>query len=75
MTSNVLIHDGVRYELGRRGDVALLGDWDCDGKATPAAWRPSTREVFYFAGWANPGEPLPAARRVHATRPPTVSCP
>jgi len=45
----------TRYRLGRDGDVAMLGDWDCDGRATPALYRPATGEVFLFDGFADDG--------------------
>jgi hypothetical protein len=35
------------YEVGRRGDVLLFGDWDCDGAQSPALYRPSAGEVLY----------------------------
>lgn len=45
-----------RYIVGRLGDLATVGDWDCDGTATPALLRPSTGEVFLFDAWARPGD-------------------
>ena len=60
-------HDGVlvvagaapgdrprRYALGAPGDVVALGDWDCDGRATPATYRPATGVVTLYGSW--PGE-------------------
>ena len=44
--------DGVRYGVGRSGDVLAVGDWDCDGIATVADVRPATGEVFVFDRWA-----------------------
>jgi hypothetical protein len=52
--SGVLTVAGSRYELGDPGDAIVLGDWDCDGRATAAVVRPVTGEVFLFAGWAEP---------------------
>ncbi|PZS20957.1 MAG: hypothetical protein DLM54_05145 [Acidimicrobiales bacterium] len=52
----------ARFALGQPGDDPLLGDWDCSGRATPALYRPSTGEVFYFGGWAPTGKPLPSER-------------
>lgn len=60
-------HDGVlvvagvspgerprRYALGAPGDVVALGDWDCDGRATPGTYRPATGVVTLYGSW--PGE-------------------
>ena len=47
---------GVRYRVGRPGDVVLVDDWDCDGTPTPALLRPSTGEVFVFPRLITRGE-------------------
>ncbi len=47
----------ARFALGQAGDQLLIGEWDCR-RATPALYRPSTGQVFYFAGWAQPGHDL-----------------
>jgi hypothetical protein len=47
-----------RFALGQAGDQLLLGDWACHRRDTPALYRPSTGQVFYFAGWAQPGHDL-----------------
>ncbi len=59
---NIVEVDGERYQLGRPGDTLVLGDWDCDGRDTPALYRPSG-ETFLFDAWAQEGEDLPAASR------------
>lgn len=51
---------GDRWAVGEPGDVVAVGDWDCDGTATPAAYRPATGDVFVFEGWADDGHPLAA---------------
>lgn len=56
----VVEHGGHRYAVGRPGDVAVLGDWDCDGTPTPALYRPSTGEAFVFGSWARAGRPVRA---------------
>lgn len=57
---NVLV-DGRRFEVGRPGDLARLGDWNCDGRATVALLRPSTGQLYAFDGWAeNEGEEVAA---------------
>ena len=53
-----------RYTLGEPGDLLVLGDWNCDdvdGADTPALYRPTTGQVFYFLEWAEPGQALPDA--------------
>ncbi|MDQ3569685.1 MAG: serine/threonine protein kinase [Actinomycetota bacterium] len=59
-SGNVLEVEGRRYQLGRAGDAVVLGDWDCDGRDTPALYRPGGA-VFFFDAWAEDGHPLPAA--------------
>jgi hypothetical protein len=53
--TTVLVGDR-RYEVGRPGDLVVIGDWDCDGAATPAVLRPASGEVFVFAAWAGAEE-------------------
>jgi eukaryotic-like serine/threonine-protein kinase len=45
-----------RFAAGDPGDVVVVGDWTCDGIATPAVLRPVTGEVFVFPAWPAPGE-------------------
>ncbi|QXC62403.1 hypothetical protein KSP35_06275 [Aquihabitans sp. G128] len=62
--------DGERWALGQPGDHLSLGDWDCDGRATPGLVRPSTGEVFLFARWPDGSGSLtarPVLTRAHAT--------
>jgi hypothetical protein len=42
---------GRAYAVGQAGDLLAVGDWDCDGTATPALVRPATGSVFMFAAW------------------------
>lgn len=51
----------TRYQLGQPGDHLVVGDWDGDGNATPAVFRPSTGELFLFNAWATPDRPPPTA--------------
>ncbi|HEX5365984.1 MAG TPA: hypothetical protein VFW63_04890 [Acidimicrobiales bacterium] len=48
----------ARWSLGTPGDVAAVGDWDCDGEAAAALLRPASGEVFVFPGWAAAGQPI-----------------
>ena len=71
---NVVTVGDRRYEVGAADDVIVLGDWDCDGRATPAAYRSATGEAHLFDGWAGPDRPLPSVRRVAADTPPSADC-
>jgi hypothetical protein len=42
---------GRAYGIGEEDDLLAVGDWDCDGTATPALVRPATGSVFLFAAW------------------------
>ena len=55
--------DGTRHRfaMGRPGDQLLLGDWDGDGRDTPALYDPSSGTVTRFDGWAPSGATLPGA--------------
>ena len=54
LTAGVVVGTGtVAFELGRPGDVAVVGDWDCDGLRTPALYRPASGEVFEFDAWGD----------------------
>ncbi|HKE73034.1 MAG TPA: serine/threonine-protein kinase [Acidimicrobiales bacterium] len=41
----------VHVGLGDRGDQVVLGDWDCDGRDTPALYRRTAGLVQYFDVW------------------------
>ncbi|MCU1497506.1 MAG: serine/threonine protein kinase [Acidimicrobiales bacterium] len=49
---------GEAWSIGQAGDQVALGDWDCDGLATPGVVRPATGEVFLFPRWPDRGEAL-----------------
>jgi hypothetical protein len=53
----MVVAEGKRYRVGKEGDHLLIGDWWCDGRPTPAVFRPSTHEVFVFDRWTDT-EPL-----------------
>jgi hypothetical protein len=42
---------GVAWSVGRAGDVAAVGDWDCDGRASPAVLRPEDGSVWVYGAW------------------------
>ncbi|MEQ8842540.1 MAG: hypothetical protein RIB98_16275 [Acidimicrobiales bacterium] len=45
------VHEGRRYGLGDPTDIAVLGDWNCDGTKTPALLQSATGLVAVFATW------------------------
>ena len=57
----VLWQDGVvvrvgdkstaRFAVGEPGDIAAVGDWDCNGTNTLGIYRPSTGSWFTFESW------------------------
>lgn len=48
-----------RIAVGAPGDVVTLGDWDCDGVDTPAAYRPGTGVVTVWNAWPSTRRPVP----------------
>lgn len=54
---------GVRYSVGRPGDLVAVGDWDCDGEATVGLVDHRSGHVFLFDRWAGAGAEvsMPAA--------------
>lgn len=50
----------AHYGLGQPGDEVELGDWDCDGVATPLLRRPSTGEAWRYDGWPTADHPVEA---------------
>lgn len=56
-TNNIVIANGTSYTVGSTGDVAVVGDWKCNGTDMVALLRRSTGEVFIFDDWARPDEP------------------
>lgn len=52
-----------RFRLGERGDHLLLGDWDGNGTAEPALYRPTTGEMFSWSAWPVDGTPAPSTTR------------
>ncbi len=74
VVGNVIDRGGVRFAVGEPGDQVVVGDWDCDGLATPAAFRPGDQRAYLFDGWAAHDQPAPAVRSVAATVPPVAAC-
>ena len=53
-TGVLLDRAGRRYSVGRDGDQVVVGDWNCDGVATPTVLRPDTGEIAMFDTWPEP---------------------
>ena len=47
-----------RFEVGRAGDVIVLGRWRCGPTAFPALLRPATGDVWVFESWPGPRNPV-----------------
>jgi hypothetical protein len=55
----------VAFSLGERRDEILVGDWDCDGTATPALYRARTGTVYEYERWPwESAAVTPSSRRV-----------
>ncbi|MGI8759319.1 MAG: hypothetical protein ACR2K0_08440, partial [Acidimicrobiales bacterium] len=51
---------GSRWQVATGAEIVLVGDWDCDGSATPAVVRPGSGEVWRYPRWAGAGEDVAA---------------
>ena len=49
-----------RFALGQPGDQLVLGDWDGDGRDTPALYSPRSGRISYFDQWAPGNETIDA---------------
>lgn len=47
----VLISDDTQLAVGAADDIAVTGDWDCDGSATLVLLRPTSGTVWHFPSW------------------------
>ena len=61
-TGGVLVADGVRYAIGDSDDLLTVGDWNCDGVATPALVTRPEGGVFLFPGWARESASITTAQ-------------
>jgi hypothetical protein len=57
--AGILTIGGARFAVGRSGDVAAVGRWDCRA-AGLALLRPQTGEVWVFERWPVGAEPVVA---------------
>jgi hypothetical protein len=61
-----------RWRVGDPADLAVVADWNCDGRATPALVRPATGEVWVYDRWAAGAEPVAARPAPAAPGAPTA---
>lgn len=52
VAGGVVSSSGRRWQVAAPDDLVVIGDWDCDGLATPAVVRPGTGHVWTYANWA-----------------------
>lgn len=76
---NAVVVGDRRFRLGSDSDVVAVGDWDCDGVATPAVLRPATGAVHVFDRWATEdgpttGRELGDVTGAVAFAPPSAEC-
>lgn len=45
------------YTVGGADDQIVVGDWDCDGRATPLLYRPAEGVVHRYDAWPTVDEP------------------
>jgi hypothetical protein len=62
VTATELVHDGERFRVGGGDDVAVVGDWDCDGTETPAVLR-NDGSVWTWPAWDEAPWNVGTARR------------
>jgi hypothetical protein len=63
----------ARYDLDAHADdVLLLGDWNCDGRATPALYRPGDGQLFVFDEFSEAATARGSSSGVHDGRPVVV---
>lgn len=72
-TATLVVHTAAdrgsaTYRLGQPGDQLVLGDWDGDGVATPALYRPSTGRLATFPHWPDGGDDQRATSTDTGTR-------
>ncbi|CAN5746321.1 hypothetical protein BH23ACT1_BH23ACT1_07900 [soil metagenome] len=52
VAGGVFASSGRRWQVAAPDDLVVIGDWDCDGLATPAVVRPGTGHVWTYANCA-----------------------
>lgn len=60
VSGSTVIVGSRRFRIGAPGDVVAVGDWDCDGRRTPAVLQLATGTVHVFEDWASERGPVAA---------------
>ncbi len=60
LSDGVVSSAGRRWQVAAPDDVVTLGDWDCDGTATPAVLRGGSGELWVYDRWAELGHDVGA---------------
>lgn len=71
---------GARWSVSRPGEVVAVGDWNCDGAASPAVLRPEDGSVWVYRRWdeaevAVAAGTVPGAVRLRNGEPDAEGCP
>jgi hypothetical protein len=67
VAAGVLAPGATRFTVGQ-GLAVLLGDWDCDGTATPATYDPRRGALAYYLAWPADSDATVATRSVTTRR-------
>lgn len=54
--AGIVSSSGRRWQVASADDLVAVGDWDCDGLATPALVRHSTGRIWVYDEWAEGSE-------------------
>lgn len=60
LSDGVVSSAGRRWQVAAPDDVVTIGDWDCDGTATPAVLRGGSGELWVYDRWAELGHDVDA---------------
>ena len=60
VAGGVVSSAGHRWQVASADDLVAVGDWNCDGLATPAVVRSGTGRVWVYPHWADGTEAVPA---------------
>ena len=59
VAAGVVSSSGSRWRVASADDLVAVGDWDCDGLATPAVVRHGTGRIWVYDRWAEGSEATP----------------